>query len=133
MIGIDSNVFIYILEDNLEFSAPAQRAISQTVQSGKSLGVSVLVITEILSGTNNPNALEFLEASHATQYEFTKAIAVVAGNLRRQHKGLKTADAIHIATALIHGADSFITNDKKLLNLKLEIEMIPLMSFDQKK
>ncbi len=86
MVGVDSNVFIYILERNLEFSIAAERAITQTVEDGKSLCVSTLVITEIISGTSSPKALEFLQASNTIIYDFTKDIAVAAGDLRRLHK-----------------------------------------------
>jgi len=91
--------------------------------------MSTLVITEILSGTSSPSALEFLEATHATQYEFAKDIAIAAGNLRRQNPSPKTADAIRIATAITSSASRFITNDHKLLKLNLGVEMVPLMSF----
>jgi len=127
--GVDSNVFIYVVEDHPEFSAAAKQALIKTVRGGDSLCVSSLVITEILSGTSNLSALKLLEASQTVVYDFTKDIAVVAGNLRRQHPGLKTPDAIHVATAITAGASSFITNDKKLLKFDVGIGMVPLVNF----
>lgn len=129
MTSLDSNVFIYILENHAEFSEASQTAITQTIQAGESMCVSALVFTEVLSGTNDPKALAFLKALPAIVYDLNQEIAITAGNLRRQNGGLKTADAIHIATAIQSGAARFITNDKKLLKLKLGIEMLPLMSF----
>lgn len=129
MTGVDSNVFIYVLEDNNDFSKNAKQTLIQIAHSGDTLCVSVLVITEILSGTSSPKALEFLKACSATIYDMTEEIATMAGSLRRRNVSLKTPDAIHIATALVEGATSFVTNDQKLLKLNVGIRMIPLLSF----
>ncbi len=106
-----------------------ERAMTQTIEDGKSLCVSTLVITEIISGTSNPKALEFLQASKTAIYDLTKDIAIAAGDLRRLHKSLKTADAIHLATSIVAGATHFITNDKKLLGIQTKLKMIPLLYF----
>jgi predicted nucleic acid-binding protein len=54
---------------------------------------------------------------------------MLAGSLRYNNASLKTADAIHIATAISTGAKEFITNDDYLLKRKLDIEIINLKKF----
>jgi predicted nucleic acid-binding protein len=129
VIGFDSNVFIYILENNPDFFTAASRALKQTIDSHKTICVSVLAITEILSGTNNKVALDILRAPGIVVHDLTKHIAAAGGALRFASPSLKTPDAIHIATALTCGASSFVTNDKKLLKLNVGIEIVPLGNF----
>ena len=46
-------------------------------------------------------------------------IAERAGRLRGQYPNIKALDAIQISTAIDVGADAFITNDKKLEQIKV--------------
>ena len=48
-----------------------------------------------------------------TKLELTTAVYDLATDLRARH-GLKTPDAIHLATALSHGCAEFWTNDLRL-------------------
>lgn len=47
-----------------------------------------------------------------------KAIAQKAGLLRQLYSGLKTPDAIHLATAIAAKADRFVTNDQVIMSIK---------------
>jgi len=40
-----------------------------------------------------------------------------SGNLELQERGIRAADALHVATALAEGAEMFITTDAKLIGL----------------
>lgn len=51
--------------------------------------------------------------AQATRLEMTTAVYDLATDLRAAH-GLKTPDALHLATALTHGCDEFWTNDHQL-------------------
>ena len=64
-------------------------------------------------------------------YDFTIDLAIEAGRLRYEHKSLKSADSIHLATALANNVTQFITNDEHLVKLKLGIEIVPLTQFQQ--
>lgn len=49
-------------------------------------------------------------------------VCVKAGQLRADYgKSLRLPDALHLATALFANADIFITNDKKLATVAIEI------------
>ena len=60
--------------------------------------------------------------------EISEKIAESAGKLRGRYSFLKTIDAIQIATAIDVGADAFLTNDKKLKQIK-EIKVLVLKDY----
>lgn len=116
MIAFDSCILIYILEDNPEFADKAKHVFLDIERRG---GVcSSLVITESLYGSvHSIGQLGPLLSPTIKIVPLSAKIAERAGQLRIKH-GLKTADSIHIATALEAGAKSFVTNDKQLLKIK---------------
>ncbi len=126
MLAFDSNVFIYWLEGNEQFLETAKQAL-EPVFAGRERGCcSNLVITEIVAGAANNTILEVLEHPNMSVIPFYNAIAFRAGELRRRYH-IKTPDAIHIATALEVGADTLITNDLRLTNLRVgELKIQPL-------
>jgi predicted nucleic acid-binding protein len=82
---------------------------------------SALVYTEIIppiARTNNTLALEnvidFLgSTTYFEIFSLSSEICIQAGILRGT-LGLKTPDALHVATAIINTCDIFITNDKRI-------------------
>jgi predicted nucleic acid-binding protein len=50
---------------------------------------------------------------HFSLVSVNEAIAELASDLRARHN-LKTPDAIHVASAIVSGCDTFITNDRML-------------------
>jgi predicted nucleic acid-binding protein len=129
MFALDSNVLIYILEHNETFFEAAQSAVQTALDSGKPICLSILVLTEVLSGTNDKLALEFLTASQFTLHDLNQDIAIRAGKLRFAQPGLRTPDSIHLATAQAAGARHFITNDDRLCKIDAAIEIVPLSRF----
>lgn len=129
MTGIDSNVFIYILERHPQFFEPSMTALKSALADTEQICVPTLVITEILSGTSDKAVLRFFERNSFRFYDLTQAIATVAGELRFARASLKTADSIHLATALAAGANRFITNDNNLCKLTVGLDVVPLSSF----
>lgn len=131
MVALDTNVYIYFLEKNPKFYDCAEKAIKYALTSG-SICVPIITFMEIRSGA--PNTMEIIDFFANPQfevYDFTTSLAILAGELRYDHKSLKSADAIHLATALENGVDQFITNDNRLEKLKLDIEIVPLTHFQQ--
>ena len=55
-----------------------------------------------------------------------KNIALKAAEIRAKYKGFKPLDAIHLATAILSGCSSFITNDKQLR----QSEEIPVFTME---
>lgn len=116
MIAFDTNVAIYILNNNPQFVDGAVRVIERAQQQGCCL--SVVLITEVLcfAGANNIDELEtFLQSFRNTKYiDYDAAIARQAAAILRQYPAFRIADAVHLATALATGATEFWTNDTRL-------------------
>ena len=121
MIALDSNVFIYLLNAHPEFGPRAEKA----VRLPDVKVASELIFAEIFSSPKLNDTIarheteKFLEALRVLYVPINKKTTLLAGELRRKHKVLALADALHIASALEAGADTFITNDKALAKLKI--------------
>ncbi len=133
-LAIDSNIFIYVLENNPDFCAAAL-AVLKDVEAGRVVGyASELVYLEVLAGSKlraqDITVIHtLLETSTAAFQPITKQVLIEAARLRRLYQSLKTPDAVHLASALAVGATQFITNDAKLLNQKIKgIELVSLTS-----
>lgn len=121
MIAFDSCILIYVLEGNPEFATKARRVFLDIERQG---GVcSSLAVTESLHGSiRSLEQLLPLQNSTIQIVSLTPSIAEHAGRFRMDF-GLKTADAVHIATALEVGAKVFVTNDASLSKKKLGIDI----------
>jgi predicted nucleic acid-binding protein len=64
-----------------------------------------------------------------TLHPVTMPVMESMSDLRAKY-GLRTPDAIHVATGLLHGAQAFVTNDKQLRPLKAEgLDVLVLSDF----
>ncbi len=124
-IALDSNIFIYALEQNSDWSKSAIAVLRQ-LEGDRVTGVaSVLCLSEVLaapfmeSQQMGDDAQLFMEGLEGLDYiPMNAEIAIRAGRLRAAHgPKLKTPDSIHLATALWERADYFVTNDRELLKL----------------
>jgi uncharacterized protein len=55
------------------------------------------------------------------------AVVDCATQIRAVH-GLKTADALHLAAALVSGCDAFLTNDLRLARTEVSLQFITVVS-----
>jgi len=58
-----------------------------------------------------------------------KKCAIIAIDLMAKYQQIKTVDAIHIASAIAHNCDTFVTNDKQLKQIK-EINILVLSEIE---
>lgn len=134
-VAIDSNIFIYVLEDNPEF-CKISLAILQQIEAGNLRGLSSqLTYLESLSFTQltvqqAETTEAFLTNSGADFKPVSLDVLQEAARLRRSMPSLKTPDAIHIATATLHGADIFVTNDLQLTKLK-EVDGVKIVALKE--
>ncbi|GAB1231813.1 PIN domain-containing protein [Ferrigenium sp. UT4] len=115
-VYLDACVVIYLMENVAPFSEKVRRFLSQNGDAV--LCVSPLVRMEVLikplresSDILAADYEEFLAAQNWLRIDdstFERAL-----QLRTRH-GLKTPDALHLATAQQHGCDEFWTNDDRL-------------------
>jgi predicted nucleic acid-binding protein len=125
VIGVDTSLFIYHLEDHPRY-APLTEIVFSALEKGANKGVtSYLTLMEILV---KPKAEGLLQAArdyeyylttfpNLTFYEMGLEVAKKASDLRATDR-IKTPDAIQIATALLYGATAFLTNDRIFERIK---------------
>ena len=135
-VFIDTAPFIYYIEAHPQFGLLAKEVVD-SFQSGRITAfTSVITITEVLSKPiergDEKLARKFAEflkhGRNLNLIEISTTIAERAGELRGQYPDLRTIDAIQIATAIDVGADAFLTNDRKLKQIK-EVKVFVLMNY----
>lgn len=135
VIGLDTSVFIYHLEDHPGYS-PFTEMIFNGLENGINKGVtSYLTLMEILT---RPKAEGFPQVAldyeyylttfpNLTFHEMGLDVARKASDVRSKDR-MKTPDAIQLATAILNGATAFLTNDKIFERVK-EIDTLILDKF----
>jgi predicted nucleic acid-binding protein len=133
--GIDTSVFIYAFERHPTYG-PVAKSIFHTLQAGHCEGiVSTLALGEILTGVKKTQNWEMVQRYREVFRQFPNLSVCDAdwlvmeqmSNLRAKY-GLPTPDAIHLGTALVHGVETFVTNDARLKHLA-EIDVLVLADF----
>jgi predicted nucleic acid-binding protein len=133
---LDTPAFVYHAEDHPRHYAAAD-ALFERLRTGDLQGyASALVLTELLvpyyRGGDAATARALASTVHAfpnlTLVPVSGRIADRAAELRARH-GLHTPDAVHVATAIEHGAAWLVTNDHRLR--RVETEGIRVWLFDE--
>lgn len=122
---LDTAPLIYFIEKNRRYHDIIRPVISQ-IDSLETKGItSTITLLEVLVHPlrtgNRKLANEYkailLSATGLVTYEISHAISERAALFRAKH-GLKTPDAIQLATATYHKANYFLTNDPALKKVK---------------
>lgn len=124
-VALDSAGFIYFFEDNPNFSDLSAVVFELAEKNKISIISSILVSVEVLTGyrraKNNSAENEFKQMlkdfPNIEMYGITDKLVDHIVHLRAIYR-MKTPDAIHLATAIEHKADVFITNDRQLKKVK---------------
>lgn len=119
-VAIDSGPLIYWFEND-EPWASILDPLYAAAERGRALTASELVFVEVLTGP-----LKAGDRSLAARLEralahgpwldlvpISRAVLVRAAEIRAQY-GVKTPDALHLATALLRGCGVFVTNDRRI-------------------
>lgn len=117
-IALDTNIFIYALEGHPDFPTATELF---THLPGRDCRVitSVITLAEALTPLYRSERyavidhyLGFISGYGAIEVKpVDRSISVKAAELRARYQ-LKTPDAIHLATALMSGAEVFVTADR---------------------
>lgn len=119
----DSNVFISLLDENSD-RISAIRFVIDEVESGKAIIiVSTLVRVEVLPNKRDPELGREFEnllknREQVREVAIDRRVIEAAKQIRASGRNVTTPDAIHLATASVHGAPIFHTYDEHLLNLR---------------
>ena len=117
-VALDTVVFIYTLEGNIEFGNCA-REIFEAIEQNRCQGyASDLVLAELMVKPLREEKPEIAEEyaselpnfPNLTFFSPTRDIIISAAKLRGK-TNLKLIDALHLATAIETGCQIFITND----------------------
>lgn len=128
LIALDAMIFIYYLDASDKTLNTRSRLILEPLFNNKTRGVtSVVSALETLSSPRyihdrervESYSLFFKSIPMLQVIDVTWDIAQEAARLRREYQGLRTPDAIQLATAIISRADTFITNDVRLKKLSI--------------
>lgn len=131
-IGIDSNILIYFVEGHSRFG-PLARRIFERIESGRNVGIcATLTLLEILVQPYRQDNMSLVNRFYGlfTTYpqlewvDLTPQTADLAARLRARH-GLKTPDAIIVASAILTGATGIVGNDARF-KLVTEIDSFML-------
>ena len=136
IIGLDTVIFIYHLETH-----PRYQPLTQELLAGIEVGrqtaitstVTVMELTVRPWQVGRPAVAREYEAllvhfPHLTLADVTRDVARRAAQLRARYR-LRPADALQVATALVHGATAFVTNDRRLARLSPVLDIIVLDDF----
>ncbi len=131
-VAIDTSPFIYLIEGK----APREQkavALFKEIEQAQKL-TSIITPIEVLAFCSGPSGAALAE-KYRDYFRRTPGLQVrtvdwqvaeAAAEVRAKY-GLRTPDAIQVATALVNEADVFITNDRRLAG----IENIPVIIFDE--
>jgi predicted nucleic acid-binding protein len=114
----DTNLFIYQIEENPLWEHKVTALITYQEQQGISLMTSALTLGEVLVKPTREQRQDLILA-YETVFSDITCLPIgpeVARHfaLLRAHHGLKSPDALQLASAIVGKADAFITNDERL-------------------
>ncbi len=135
-IFIDTAPIIYYIEAHPQLGSLSKEMVNAFQQGNLAAFTSVITLAEVLpkpiEAGNEKLAMRFAEflkhGKNLSLIEISESIAEKAGRLRGQYSSLRTIDAIQISVAIDVGAEIFITNDKKLQQIK-EIKVLILKDY----
>lgn len=120
-VCLDTAPIIYYVEDNPTFVDIIAPVIGTIERGEKKCVCSVITLTEVLVKPLETKQIELAKkyrdlltsCPHLDFHPVDQRIAEEAARIRAVYK-FRIADAIQLATAMIAGADAFVTNDVKL-------------------
>jgi len=124
-ICIDSCILIYFIQDDKKFSKIINNIFTEISKNDGCINTSFLSLIEILVKPIENNDVDMIKKCKEYMLNskilhlipLDEKIAEKSAYIRAKN-GIKTPDAIEIATAVITGSDVFITNDKRLQKIK---------------
>lgn len=136
IVGLDTGIFIYHFEAHPRYLPLTQKLLTG-VQAGQWTAItSIITVMELTvhpwqmgrSSVAREYEALLIHFPNLTLVDVNRDVARRAAQLRA-HYNVRPADALQVATALLEGATTFVTNDRKLTRLSQEIEIIVLDDF----
>jgi predicted nucleic acid-binding protein len=119
----DTNLFIYLFENNAEWSPRVVELRQRMLARGDELLTSYLTVGEVITKPKEMNNamlersyLNFFSSASVELVGFTLHAAQRYGDIRSRQR-VRPADAIQLACASAARTDLFVTNDNRLSGL----------------
>ena len=125
-IYLDSNLYIYIFE-GVEMHRTRMLELLSAIDSRDVVVIaSELLFTEILPRPVKEGRQDLVEryldlirnTPRIHLVPVDRSVILRSVHLRAEFR-LRSMDALHLATALVHGCETFITNDRRLARINL--------------
>ena len=120
-VFVDTAPFIYLIEKSDLYLQTTEDFFNYCLDNDKTILTSVITVEEysvMPYRDNNTNLVaDFHRLISATDTEvfcIDEKTADKAAQIRAKYKGFKAMDSLQLASAVINGADLFLTNDKQL-------------------
>ena len=123
MVFLDASIVIYSVEQPLVWGPKASARLGALRAAGEQLATTELVRMECLVGpikTGDAAVLAdftaFFAAPSVVVLPITTAVALRAATIRATYR-FQPMDSLHLAAAVEHGCNLFLTNDARLSSL----------------
>ena len=123
--GVDTAIWISLFERNPRFERTLSGLLAGVIRGEALAVVSTLAILEVLTGAyrRRDEALAekyrelFLNTAGVVVVPVDSVIASEGARIRVRYN-VATPDALHLATALVSGAPTFLTTDRRLSRVR---------------
>lgn len=133
-ISLDTNIFIRALDDSTHLGDKARELIIEIKETAPRVFISTILLEEFFvrvykdkQDKEETNILDFLTIGGlGTFVNMDRQVALLAAKIRADYSSLRSPDAIHLASAISAGANTFITTDKRIPRKigKLRVEIL---------
>lgn len=136
LVGLDTPLFIYHFEAHPRY-LPLTTLVLSGVATGERQGItSTITLMEIAVRPHQLGRPGVARHYEALLYHFPnlllahvdRAVVRQAAQLRAHYR-VRPADALQVAAVLVHGATTFLTNDRRLVRLQPLLDVILLDEF----
>ena len=118
-IGIDTNVLIYYIEEHPFFLGKVEPLVDRIVK-GEAIGItSYVTLLELLVKPLKEKRFDLVEqyktilTNRLEMVPLDETVSLKAAELRAKY-GIRTPDAIQLASVISKNGDVFVTNDERL-------------------
>jgi len=136
LVYIDSAPFIYFIEKNLSYEKPLDELFSSLDRGELQAITSAMTLAEVLVKPYRHQQWVLAE-KYESIFEGTPELTMVSVDMEvgrlaaklRASYALLTPDAIHMSTAMVHGAEFFLTNDGDFRKVDSTDKRVPKVVF----
>jgi predicted nucleic acid-binding protein len=123
-IFFDSNLFIYIFENNSVFSSRARTLRERMISAQAELVTCTMALGEVMTGPRKAGNIALSQRygdairQTSTVVPFDDHAANIYSAIRAENR-VSQPDGIQLACAAAHGVELFVTNDGELCKLRV--------------